>query len=118
MHTWKEKAMDEKEILDQLAEINKKIDYIIANMNAHDTIKGVDSLTLLHLPGHLQKTALALMQLAGKATAADISEKTGRERAVESSYLNQLVVMGLIKKERKGRNTFFIMDEVPAIGQK
>jgi len=69
----------------------------------------LDVTTLLSLPDHLRKSALALANL-GEATATDLSKETGRVRAVESDYLNQLVAMGLIKKKRKGRDVYFYVE--------
>ncbi len=69
----------------------------------------LDVTTLLSLPDHLRKSALALASL-GEATATDLSKETGRVRAVESDYLNQLVSMGLIKKKRKGRDVYFYIE--------
>ena len=69
----------------------------------------LDVTTLLSLPDHLRKSALALASL-GEATATDVSKETGRVRAVESDYLNQLVSMGLIKKKRKGRDVYFYIE--------
>lgn len=39
-----------------------------------------------------------------------IAEQTKRARAVESAYLNQLVIMEYLKKERKGRKAYFYID--------
>ena len=64
---------------------------------------------ILELPKHLQTTVLTLLKL-GQATATEISESTGKARAVESAYLNQLVVMKIARKERKGRKAFFSVD--------
>jgi hypothetical protein len=69
----------------------------------------LDVTTLLGLPDHLRKSALALATL-GEATATDLSKETGRVRAVESDYLNQLVSMGLVKKKRKGRDVYFYIE--------
>ncbi len=69
----------------------------------------LDVTTLLSLPDHLRKSALALATL-GEATATDLSKETGRVRAVESDYLNQLVSMGLVKKKRKGRDVYFYVE--------
>ncbi|RLI09908.1 hypothetical protein DRO42_03010 [Candidatus Bathyarchaeota archaeon] len=66
----------------------------------------LDVMTLLSLPDHLRKTAMVVCRL-GKATAEEIAEGTGRARAVESGYLNQLVRMGYLKKERRGRQVLF-----------
>lgn len=69
----------------------------------------LDVTTLLSLPDHLRKSALALSTL-GEGTATDLSKETSRVRAVESDYLNQLVSMGLIKKKRKGRDVYFYVE--------
>ena len=66
----------------------------------------LDVMSLLSLPDHLRKTATVLCSL-GEATAEEVAERTGRARAVESSYLNQLVRMGYLKKERRGRRVLF-----------
>lgn len=69
----------------------------------------LDVMTLLSMPDHLRKTAMTLCRL-GRATADQVSEQTKRARAVESAYLNQLVLMGYLKKERKGRKAYFFVD--------
>ena len=69
----------------------------------------LDVTTLLSLPDHLRKSAMALSTLT-EATATDLSKETGRVRAVESDYLNQLVSMGLVKKKRKGRDVYFYVE--------
>ena len=69
----------------------------------------LDVMTLLSLPDHLRKTAMILSRL-GKATADQISKESGRVRALESAYLNQLVAMGYIKKMRKGRDVYFYVE--------
>jgi hypothetical protein len=69
----------------------------------------LDVMTLLSMPDHLRKTAMTLCRL-GRATAEEIAQQTHRARAVESAYLNQLVIMGYLKKERKGRKAYFYTD--------
>lgn len=69
----------------------------------------LDVMTLLSMPDHLRKTAMAICR-CGKATANEIAEQTSRARAVESAYLNQLVLMSYLKKERKGRKAYFFVD--------
>ena len=70
----------------------------------------LDVMTLLSMPDHLRKTAMAICKCS-RATAEEIAEQTKRARAVESAYLNQLVMMGYIKKERKGRKAYFFIDK-------
>jgi hypothetical protein len=69
----------------------------------------LDVMTLLSMPDHLRKTAMSICR-CGRATAEEIAEQTKRARAVESAYLNQLVIMGYLKKERKGRKAYFFID--------
>jgi predicted transcriptional regulator len=69
----------------------------------------LDVMTLLSMPDHLRKTAMTVCRL-GRATADEIAQQTHRARAVESAYLNQLVFMGYLKKERKGRKAYFFVE--------
>jgi len=71
--------------------------------------EALDVMTLLSLPDHLRKSALAVSK-SGKATANDVAKETKRARAVESNYLNQLVMMGHLKRERKGRKVLFFIE--------
>ena len=70
----------------------------------------LDVMTLLSMPDHLRKTAMTLCRL-GRATAEEVAQQTRRARAVESAYLNQLVIMGHLKKERKGRKAYFYVEK-------
>ncbi len=78
-----------------------------ANLSLPDA--SLDVMTLLSMPDHLRKTAMTICR-CGRATAEEIAEQTTRARAVESAYLNQLVLMGYLKKERKGRKAYFFID--------
>jgi hypothetical protein len=72
----------------------------------------LDVMTLLSMPDHLRKTAMTVCRL-GRATAEETAEQTHRARAVESAYLNQLVTMGYLKKERNGRKAYFYVEREP-----
>lgn len=61
---------------------------------------------IIKLPEHLQRTYKALLQL-NTATATKISSVTKFSRALESNYLNQLVVIGYATKSRLGRQAIF-----------
>lgn len=61
---------------------------------------------LVNLPGSMQKTMIALQELR-EGTAAEVAEKTGRNRSVETIYLNGLVRMGLVSRERRGHRVYF-----------
>jgi predicted transcriptional regulator len=101
-----------KESLDRL---NEKMEVIIElQKNRSKTVPEIpdvlDVMTLLSLPDHLRKTAITICRL-GQATAEEVAEQTKRARAVESSYLNQLVLMGYLKKERRGRKAVFYVEK-------
>lgn len=75
-----------------------------------NSLADVESLTiLLGLPDHLRKTLLAL-NVHPYSTADNIATETKRARAVESSYLNQLHLIGLAKKSREGRKAIFHLE--------
>jgi len=101
-----------KESLDRL---NEKMEVII-ELQKHDVKQdqtlpdALDVMTLLSLPDHLRKTAITICKL-GHATAEEVAEQTKRARAVESAYLNQLVLMGYLKKERRGRKAYFYVEK-------
>jgi hypothetical protein len=105
-----------EKIRDNLERLNDKMEVMIelqkhgrkdAMQPLSDT--PLDVMTLLSMPDHLRKTAMTICR-CGRATAEEISEQTSRARAVESAYLNQLVIMGYLKKERKGRKAYFYAD--------
>jgi hypothetical protein len=103
-------------IRENLEKLNDKMEVMI-ELQKHgkkDTLQPIsdaplDVMTLLSMPDHLRKTAMTLCRL-GRATADEISGQTKRARAVESAYLNQLVIMGYLKKERNGRKAYFFVD--------
>jgi hypothetical protein len=64
---------------------------------------------VLKFPKHLQVSLTSLLKL-GLASADQVAAVTGKARAVESSYLNQLTIMHLVRKEHRGRPVFFSVD--------
>jgi hypothetical protein len=105
-------------IEDSLEKLNEKMEVMIEiqkNGNVGQKAAPIlpdaslDVMTLLSMPDHLRKTAMSICR-CGRATAEEIAEQTSRARAVESAYLNQLVIMGYLKKERKGRKAYFYVD--------
>jgi len=92
--------------LDRLIDVQRPSGQMLRQGTTLPDDMPLDVTTLLSLPDHLRKSALALSTLR-EATATDLSKETGRVRAVESDYLNQLVSMGLVKKKRKGRDVYF-----------
>ena len=107
-----------EKIKENLERLNDKIEVMIEiqknGSNRKDAVQMVpdaslDVMTLLNMPDHLRKTAMTICR-NGRATAEEIAGQTCRARAVESAYLNQLVIMGYLKKERKGRKAYFYVD--------
>ena len=107
-----------EKIEESLERLNDKMEVIIEiQKTGSDNQKSVpnlpdaslDVMTLLSMPDHLRKTAMAICRCT-RATAEEIAQQTSRARAVESAYLNQLVIMGYLKKTRKGRKAYFYVD--------
>lgn len=97
----------------EVAEMQREIAERLVERSARTSVelgaeapKALDVLSLLKLPDHLRRTAMALDKL-GEGTAGDVAKMTGRERAVESAYLNQLARMGYVGKKRMGRKVVF-----------
>lgn len=88
----------------RLKEISEKLDRILKFQKSDRESSAVNTLT--QLPKHLKKTASSVAEL-GEATAMEVAGETGRARAAESDYLNQLADRGLLRKERKGRSIYF-----------
>jgi ArsR family transcriptional regulator, lead/cadmium/zinc/bismuth-responsive transcriptional repressor len=105
-----------EKIKENLERLNEKMEVII-ELQKHDhkdtqqplQDTPLDVMTLLSMPDHLRKTAMSVCR-SGRATADEIAQQTSRARAVESAYLNQLVLMGYLKKERKGRKAYFYVE--------
>jgi ArsR family transcriptional regulator, lead/cadmium/zinc/bismuth-responsive transcriptional repressor len=108
-----------EKIEQSLERLNEKIEVMIeiqrnggnSNQKTMPTLPdaSLDVMTLLSMPDHLRKTAMTICRCT-RATAEEIAEQTTRARAVESAYLNQLVIMGYLKKQRKGRKAYFYVD--------
>ena len=104
-----------EKIRESLERINEKMEVMIEiQKHGHKELQlvpdaSLDVMTLLSMPDHLRKTAMTICR-CGRATAEEVAQQTKRARAVESAYLNQLVIMGYLKKERKGRKAYFHTD--------
>ena len=61
---------------------------------------------LLSLPDHLRRTYMIVAE-RGECDATVVSNLTGRCRAVESNYLNQLARMGWLNKRRLSKTIHF-----------
>jgi DNA-binding transcriptional ArsR family regulator len=95
--------------LANLEKINDNIEQILEMLGVESAkvkSSGFKPSILLEFPDHLRKTVRVLLDM-GMATADEISEKTGRSRSLESSYLNQLTNMGYVEKKRKGQIVYY-----------
>ena len=92
------------EIRDMLRRLDQKLDRLEVRSYSpsHTFVPG----TLMSLPKHLRKS-MEMIATLGQATAQQVSDKTGKSRAAESDYLNQLVGRGFLKKQRKGKEVVF-----------
>jgi len=61
---------------------------------------------LLSLPDHLRRTYLTVAS-KGESNATEVANLTGRCRAIESNYLNQLVRIGWLAKRRDSKRIHF-----------
>lgn len=109
------KPIPPDELKNWMRRIERKIDVLVDTIEkrqkprkAGDDEIGepLDVITLLSLPDHLRKSALTIVKL-GKAMAEDVAAETGRARAIESAYLNQLVRMGHLSRKREGKRVYF-----------
>lgn len=92
----------------KLAELEEKLKIVMkTSLHTQEKTKTpLDVDVLLSLSDHLRKTAIAV-STRGSATAKEVANDTGRTRAAESDYLNQLVKMGYLSKKRQGRTVYF-----------
>lgn len=97
-----------RELQGEVEDLRRRLELIEALPKV--TADGRDS-TLFALPDHLRKSYLALLDL-GAASASEVSAITHRARAVESSYLNQLILLGHLRKWRDGRIAMFALRSV------
>jgi hypothetical protein len=63
--------------------------------------------TLFNLPPHLMKTYLATLIIDQTTSANEVSKLTRKARAQESSYLNQLALMGYLSRTKNKRTVLF-----------
>jgi predicted transcriptional regulator len=81
--------------------MNHRLDEMTAILNEKNLPKKMKfEPIMLRLKDHERKSYRALMEI-GEGTATDVSVKTGRRRAAESSVLNHLARMGYLNKRRR-----------------
>jgi len=73
----------------------------------------IDESNLISLPDHLRKTYMFVAS-KGECDATYASNLTGRCRALESNYLNQLARMGWLNKRKVSKTTiYYLAQEKP-----
>ena len=92
----------QKEILDKLVQERVEI--------KETEVSILDAAVLLRFPDHLRKTMIALSKVID-GRADEVANITGRARAIESGYLNQLVRMGYVKKMRRKHQIYFSIQD-------
>lgn len=96
-----------EQIFRELMNIRHRLDDIensFSNWNPKPA--NVSESKLFSLPDHLRKTYV-IVASKGECNAIHVSNLTGRCRAVESNYLNQLTRMGWLTKRRYAREICF-----------
>ena len=95
------------QIFQELQQIRYRLDDIEAALSRWDPQPlEISESELFSLPDHLRKTYI-LVASRGECNATEVSNLTGRCRAVESNYLNQLSRMGWLIKHKDSRTTRF-----------
>jgi len=94
-------------ILREMQEIRYRLDDIEQSISSWKPKPlEVSESELLSLPDHLRKTYMTVAS-KGECASTDVSNVTGRCRAVESNYLNQLARMGWLVKRRDSKTIHF-----------
>ncbi|MCX8182202.1 MAG: helix-turn-helix domain-containing protein [Candidatus Methanomethyliaceae archaeon] len=101
-----------KDYLEEILSLQRMILQKLEGKKAKDASQDteLDAWLLLRLPDHLRKTMMALAKLV-EARADEVAKITGRARAIESGYLNQLVRMGYVRKMRRKHQIYFSVEE-------
>lgn len=103
--------MDE-DVLARIRKIEERLDVlermvkVLGTSSDRSTIQSISMKDLLALPSSLQKTVQVIQEL-GEATSPEVSKETGRDRTVETIYLNQLTRLGYLTKERRAHKIYF-----------
>ncbi len=96
-------------ILQEIIQIRYRLDDIesvLAGWNPRPL--EISESELFSLPDHLRKTYLIVMS-KGICSATEVSNLSGRCRAMESNYLNQLARMGWLTKRRDSKTLRFCL---------
>lgn len=96
-------------IFEEMQQIHYRLDDIEAALSKWNPKPlEISESELFRLPDHLRKTFM-IVASKGECNATDVSNLTGRCRAMESNYLNQLVRMGWLTKRKKSKTVNFCL---------
>ena len=96
-----------QQIFKEMINMRQRLDDIQNNfVNLKPEPVEVPESALVNLPDHLRKTYIAVAA-KGECDAVHVSNRTGRCRAIESNYLNQLSRMGWLSKRRISKTVHF-----------
>ncbi len=94
-------------LIEEMMQIRYRLDDIEATLSGWNPKPiEISESELFSLPDHLRKTYLTVMS-KGETSATEVSNQTGRCRAMESNYLNQLARMGWLTKHRTSKTIRF-----------
>jgi hypothetical protein len=95
------------QIFKEMQNIRFRLDELENNMSGWNPQPiEVSESKLISLPDHLRRTYMVILS-KGECSAVQVSNLTGRCRAIESNYLNQLARMGWLNKRRVSKVTHF-----------
>lgn len=88
-------------------ELRRRLDNIENSFTSwNPKLVEVSKSALISLPDHLKRTYVTVAN-KGECDAIQVSSHTGRCRAIESNYLNQLLRMGWLSKRRVSKAVHF-----------
>lgn len=94
-------------IFEELREVRYRLDDIESRFSSWNPQPAqVSESKLLSLPDHLRESFMVVAS-RGECSAVEVSNATGRSRAIESSYLNQLARMGWLSRRRASKTIRF-----------
>jgi len=100
-------------LFEELSSIRHRLDDIERMFSAQRSqLLNISESVLLSLPDNLRKTYL-IVSSQGECSATQVSDLSGRCRAIESNYLNQLVRMGWLTKRRSSKTLQFQIVQRP-----
>jgi ArsR family transcriptional regulator, lead/cadmium/zinc/bismuth-responsive transcriptional repressor len=95
------------QIFKEMQNIRFRLDDLENNMSSWNPQPlEISESKLISLPDHLRTTYMVVVS-KGECSAIHVSNLSGRCRATESNYLNQLVRMGWLRKRRVSKTTNF-----------